>query len=116
MSGRSGVKQLLRRGKTGVCPLCVGVRCSGRARGGQEVTHMTAIANLEQQSFFACVDAFKDGTDSPSAFLERCIAAIEAHESQVGAFVETNFEAARVAAAASTERWRTGQTLSLIDG
>lgn len=77
---------------------------------------MTAIANLEQRSLFACVGAFRDGTDSPSAFLERCIAAIEAHESQVGAFVETNFDAARAAAAASTERWRTGQTLSLIDG
>ena len=77
---------------------------------------MSTTLNPTQRSFFASAGAFKDGTDSPSAFLERCIEAIEMHEAQVGAFVATNLDGARVAAAASTERWRSGATLSLIDG
>jgi Asp-tRNA(Asn)/Glu-tRNA(Gln) amidotransferase A subunit family amidase len=77
---------------------------------------MSATLNPTQRSFFDSLDAFKNGTDSPSAFLDRCIEAIDRYEPQVGAFVATNFEAARAAAAASTARWRAGITLSPIDG
>lgn len=61
-------------------------------------------------------DAFKDGSDSPRAFLERCLEVIEAHEQRVGAFVTLNVEGARVAADASTQRWQSGSMLSPIDG
>jgi len=60
--------------------------------------------------------AFKDGSDSPRAFLERCLEVIAAQEDGVGAFVTLNIEGARVAADASTERWKSGSTLSPIDG
>jgi Asp-tRNA(Asn)/Glu-tRNA(Gln) amidotransferase A subunit family amidase len=68
------------------------------------------------RSFFAATPAFADGSDTPRAFLERCIETIERDEPQVGAFVNTNFVGARAAADQSTERWKAGNTLSLIDG
>lgn len=68
------------------------------------------------RSYFAATPAFRDGTDSPRAFLERCIDTIAELEPSVGAFVATNLPRARAAADASTERWRSGRTLSLIDG
>jgi Asp-tRNA(Asn)/Glu-tRNA(Gln) amidotransferase A subunit family amidase len=72
--------------------------------------------NPTMRSFFAATAGFRDGTDSPSAFLERCIEAIDAYEHDVGAFVAINPEAARAAAAASTSRWQAGAPLSPIDG
>ena len=77
---------------------------------------MPTTLNPMQRSFFESTGAFTEGTDSPSAFLERCIEAIDALEDRVGAFVVTNLEGARAAAAASTARWQAGTTLSLIDG
>ena len=70
----------------------------------------------ELRSYFAATAAFKDGSDTPRAFLERCIEIIERDEPQVGAFVNLNLDGARAAADASTERWKAGKTLSLIDG
>ena len=67
-------------------------------------------------SYFAASRAFADGDDSPRAFLERCIAAIEAAEPEVGAFVATNFAGAREAADASGTRWKAGARRSAIDG
>lgn len=60
--------------------------------------------------------AFKDGRDSPRAFLERCLEVIATQEDSVGAFVTLNIEGARAAADASTQRWQSGTTLSPIDG
>jgi Asp-tRNA(Asn)/Glu-tRNA(Gln) amidotransferase A subunit family amidase len=77
---------------------------------------MPATLNPTKRSFFDSTGAFKNGTDSPSAFLDRCIEAFDRHEPQIGAFVATDFEAARAAGAASTARWRAGTPLSLIDG
>ena len=59
---------------------------------------------------------FAGGKDSPRAFLERSIAALEAWEPRIGAFVTLNLAAARAAADQSTARWRTGKPLSRIDG
>jgi len=59
---------------------------------------------------------FASGRDTPSAFLERCLANVEAFEPTVGAFVHVEIEKARAAAAASTVRWREGRPLSRIDG
>ena len=67
-------------------------------------------------SYFAASGGFSNGSDNPREFLERCIAAIEAVEPEVGAFVTTNFDGARTAADESTARWKAGKTLSAIDG
>ena len=68
------------------------------------------------RSFSATAAAFKNGTDTPRAFLEACIEAIDQLEPSVGAFVDTNLAAARAAADAATERWAAGANLSLVDG
>jgi Asp-tRNA(Asn)/Glu-tRNA(Gln) amidotransferase A subunit family amidase len=68
------------------------------------------------RSFFAARRSFVAGTSTPRAFLEDCIASIEAQEPDVRAFVATNFEGARAAADAATRRWQGGETLSPVDG
>jgi len=60
--------------------------------------------------------AFTNGSDSPRAFLERCLEVIASQEDTVGAFVTLNIAGARAAADASTARWKAGATLSPIDG
>lgn len=60
--------------------------------------------------------AFADGSDSPRAFLERCLEVIAAQEDGVGAFVTLNIAGARAAADTSTARWKAGAPLSPIDG
>lgn len=66
--------------------------------------------------FLQATNAFRTGADTPRKFLERCIGDIESREPDVLAFVATNLPAARVAADASTGRWRAGKPLSPIDG
>jgi Asp-tRNA(Asn)/Glu-tRNA(Gln) amidotransferase A subunit family amidase len=66
--------------------------------------------------YLPATDNFASGKDSPRAFLERCLAALEAWEPTIGAFVTLNLAGARTAADASTERWRSGKPLSPIDG
>jgi len=77
---------------------------------------VTVTGKPQLRSFFACTAAFKDGTDTPRLFLERCIEAIDARESQIGAFVTTNLDRARGAADSAGARWVSGKTLSIIDG
>jgi len=60
--------------------------------------------------------AFASGADSPSAFLERRLAQIDAREGEVKAFVVLDREAARERAAQSSRRWAQGAPLSQIDG
>ncbi len=67
-------------------------------------------------TFHDAVAGFRDGKDSPRAYLERCLATIEAREPTVKAFAALNVTTARTAADASTARWKAGQPLSLIDG
>ena len=67
-------------------------------------------------SFSDAVPSFVDGSDTPRAYLERCIETIEAREPAVKAFVTLNLDGARKAADASTERYRAGRPLSELDG
>src|ERR1700761_2974003 len=60
--------------------------------------------------------AFEAGSDTPRAYLERCLETIAAKESVVRAWVALNENGARAQADASTERWRSGRPLSQIDG
>ncbi len=59
---------------------------------------------------------FIAGTDSPRAYLERCLATIERREPDVQAWVHVNEAGALAAADAASERYRQGQPLSAIDG
>ncbi len=59
---------------------------------------------------------FLDGSDTPRAYLERCIETIDRREPQVQAFANLNYDGARVAADASTARYADGMPLSPIDG
>lgn len=60
--------------------------------------------------------AFESGADDPRAYLERCLAAVDAREPKVQAFASLNRETAREAADQSAARWRDGRPLSPIDG
>jgi Asp-tRNA(Asn)/Glu-tRNA(Gln) amidotransferase A subunit family amidase len=62
------------------------------------------------------VPAMRAGTDTPRAYLERCLATIAAREPVVRAFVTLNEAGARAAADASASRWKQGRPLSPIDG
>jgi len=66
--------------------------------------------------FLAATKQFSAGTDTPRAYLERCLAAVEAHEPAVGAFVTTNIAGARAAADQASDRWRAGTPRSAVDG
>ena len=66
--------------------------------------------------FHTHVAAFEAGSDTPRAFLERCLETIAAREKVVQAWVALNESGARAQADASTERWRNGRPLSQIDG
>lgn len=67
-------------------------------------------------SFHTALAGFRAGSDTPRAYLERCLATIERHEPAIGAFVTLNIDAARERAAQSTQRWADGHPLSAIDG
>ncbi|MBK17284.1 MAG: amidase [Rhodospirillaceae bacterium] len=69
-----------------------------------------------KKSYRAMHSAFANGTSSPSAFLEECLDTINSLEGDIGAFVATDEEGAKAAAAESDKRWKSGDMLSLIDG
>src|ERR1700742_1467854 len=59
---------------------------------------------------------FADGSDTPRAYLERCLTQISSHEPEIRAFASLDIESARQASDESTERWQAGRPLSSIDG
>src|SRR5690606_12373763 len=67
-------------------------------------------------TFHDAVPAFRDGKDSPRAYLERCLETISAREPVVKAFAALGETTAREAADASAARWKAGRPLSPIDG
>ena len=67
-------------------------------------------------TFHDAVARFRDGSDTPRAYLERCLETIHEREPVVQAFVVVNEAGGRAAADASTTRWRDGRPLSPIDG
>jgi Asp-tRNA(Asn)/Glu-tRNA(Gln) amidotransferase A subunit family amidase len=75
-----------------------------------------AKTNLAMRPFMTATPAFGTGKDTPRAFLERCLAALDEWEPKIGAFVNLNLDGARAAADRATERWRAGKPLSPIDG
>jgi len=67
-------------------------------------------------TFHDALPAFREGSDTPRAYLERCLEVIEAREPVLRALVATDIEGSRQAADASADRWRAGRPLSPIDG
>jgi len=68
------------------------------------------------RSFAAASRRFADGTSSPVAFLEACLAVIEELEPSVRAFEALHVDGALELARAAETRWRKGEQLSSIDG
>ncbi len=66
--------------------------------------------------FAAAAPRFRDGSDTPRAFLERCLERISALEPAIRAFVWLDPAAPRAAADAATARYRQGRPLSPVDG
>lgn len=77
---------------------------------------MATQTKPESRPYFPATANFADGSDSPRAFLERCIADIERLDGDVKAFVVTGLDAARAAADESGARWKAGTPVSPIDG
>jgi len=67
-------------------------------------------------TFHDAVPRFLDGSETPRAYLERCLAVIAQREPVVRAWVTLNEEGARRSADESTRRYRAGRPLSSIDG
>jgi hypothetical protein len=67
-------------------------------------------------TFHDAAARFRDGVDTPRAYLERCLETIAEREPAVKAFVALNEQGARESADASTARWKAGRPLSPIDG
>lgn len=68
------------------------------------------------QSFSRQRPQFLNGTDTPRAFLERCLETLEVKEPTVKAFVCTQADTARVAADTASRRYAEGVPLSPVDG
>ncbi len=71
---------------------------------------------VELCSFFDAVPGFLGGNDTPRDYLERCVEIITVREPSICAFVTIDIEAARLSADQSTERYKNGEPLSMIDG
>lgn len=70
----------------------------------------------DHPSFSSVVQDFKQGRTTPRDYLETCIAAIDRCNPVIQAFTHTNLDKARELADQSTARYRSGSTLSPIDG
>ena len=77
---------------------------------------MTSTIKPQARPYFDSTANFADGSDTPRAFLERCIEDIERLDGDVRAFVVTGLDAARTEADESTARWAAGTQLSPLDG
>jgi len=77
---------------------------------------MTAYQDYKPLTFHDAVPRFRDGSDTPRAYLERCLETIAAREPVVKAFTMINEAGARAVADASTARWKADRPLSPIDG
>lgn len=67
-------------------------------------------------TFHDAAPGFHDGSDTPRAYLERCLATIAEREPTVKAYVSLNEDGAKEAADASSARYKDGKPLSAIDG
>ncbi len=71
---------------------------------------------FRQLTYFESVPKFLDGSDSPRAYLERCLAEIDKREPAVKGWVSLRADGAREDADASAARYKNRTPLSPIDG
>lgn len=74
------------------------------------------VGRTRLRTFHDARNDFLDGSDTPRAYLERCLSTIEEREPTVKAWVTLNQAGALASADAATERYRRGEPLSPIDG
>ena len=86
------------------------------AKPDRQVSAAYDPAQFRQLTFHDAVPAFLRGSDSPSAYLDRCLATIAAREPVVRAWTAMRRDAARRDAEESTRRYAQGKPLSPIDG
>lgn len=67
-------------------------------------------------TFHDCVPHFLEGTDTPRAYLERCLSTIDARESVLHGWQALRAEGARQDADRSSARYKAGRPLSPVDG
>jgi Asp-tRNA(Asn)/Glu-tRNA(Gln) amidotransferase A subunit family amidase len=67
-------------------------------------------------TFHDAAARFRDGSDTPRAYLERCLEAVAAREGEVMAFAFLDLAGARDGADRAGERYRRGRALSPVDG
>jgi Asp-tRNA(Asn)/Glu-tRNA(Gln) amidotransferase A subunit family amidase len=67
-------------------------------------------------AFHTAAAKFRDGSDTPRAFLERGLEILAAREPVLQAFAALNIEGARQAADEATARYKAGKPLSPVDG
>jgi Asp-tRNA(Asn)/Glu-tRNA(Gln) amidotransferase A subunit family amidase len=67
-------------------------------------------------TFHDAAQAFRDGSDTPRDYLERCLEKIAAIEDDVMAWEIVNTDAARAVADEASTRYKAGAPLSLVDG
>ena len=72
-------------------------------------------ASYRMRTFLDVRDSFLEGSDSPRAYLERCLECIDSREPQIKAWVVLNLVDARQAADESGKRYLQGKPLSVID-
>lgn len=73
-------------------------------------------ATFKALTFHDRLPDFEDGSDTPRAYLERCLETIAAEEPVVQAFAFLDEDLARAAADESSARWKRNRPLSSIDG
>ncbi|NQW09799.1 MAG: amidase [Alphaproteobacteria bacterium] len=73
-------------------------------------------ARFQPVTWIEHAEALRSGADTPSTYLERCLAVIDAREPVVKAWVTLNVAGARAQAEAADKRWKAGAPLSPIDG
>jgi len=69
---------------------------------------------FQARTFYDATPRFRDGSDTPRAYLEHCLETITAREPVVQAFVVLNEAGARAAADASTARWLLGTVSPVV--
>lgn len=67
-------------------------------------------------TFHDAVPRFRDGSDTPRSYLERCLEAVERRERDVMALAFLDADGARRTADAASARYRAGRPLSPVDG
>ena len=93
--------------------ICYGMaaRFLTRVLQNQQMSDAYDPRTFQARTFYDATEAFADSSDTPRAYLERCLEVIAQKEPIVQAFAAFNEETAR-AADASGKRWKVADLIS----